>query len=270
MNHRCIASLLLLFLSVKLVGQTLENERKFIRHLTNEGLLTERLYVLNQLSDSTSTLVKAEKAWTWHALGHYTSALRIYNTVPFDSLQKHGFAGNYLRLLCWADSLPLAERYAHRLNTTALQDTQLANKIVLAIRLMRHQYPLANVQELPENLRYSYAAYNKALSKSAFVATVYSILVPGLGKVYLGKPRQGWNMLLANLFFGLQAAESYVRAGPQSLRFIAFGSLFAVFYTGNIYGTVKGLKKTRKDMRLKLKYELEEYYLSDYALHPSR
>ena len=78
---------------------------------------------------------------------------------------------------------------------------------------------------------------NLKKKKNKFIATSLSAIIPGLGKVYLGKPRQAISTLTVISLLGTQAWEAYDKGGIRSPLFIIFGSLGSLFYLGNLYGT---------------------------------
>jgi len=74
--------------------------------------------------------------------------------------------------------------------------------------------------------------------KSRFLAGLYSTIIPGAGKIYIGKTGEGLMSMLTTVIFGVQAWEAYRKDGIQSARFIIFGGLFSSFYVANIWGSV--------------------------------
>jgi TM2 domain-containing membrane protein YozV len=263
MYQKCIISLFL-FLSSNVVSGQYSQEKVFINYLTKEGLLNEKYYLLMSLKDSTNTIVKAEKAWTLSKLGSKRLALKYYQDISFDSVLANGFAGNYMKSFLLSDSLTKIRKLLK--DSGNILDSSLRNKMELSVSLLNGTVPSDVL--LPDYLSNAYLKHLVYKKKTLAIATGLSVLVPGMGKIYMKKPRQGLNMFLANLIFGIQAFESFKKAGPESIRFIAFGSLFSAFYTGNIYGTYKGFKKVRRDTYQQLKYEMEEYYLADLDTYP--
>ncbi|MVM39754.1 hypothetical protein GO730_22680 [Spirosoma sp. HMF3257] len=83
--------------------------------------------------------------------------------------------------------------------------------------------------------------------RSPVLAGLLSAAIPGLGKVYAGKSKQGIAAFLPVLTMGLLAWEGYRKDGPASLRFLGFGSLFTVFYVGNIWGSTLAVKVRRDE-----------------------
>ena len=83
--------------------------------------------------------------------------------------------------------------------------------------------------------------------RSAVVAGVLSAIIPGAGKVYSGKLGQGLAAFLEIAALGGATAEYYFRSGPESAGFIIFGTLFSLFYVGNIWGSALSVHVNRND-----------------------
>ncbi|MEP7265165.1 MAG: hypothetical protein ABI772_11735 [Bacteroidota bacterium] len=73
--------------------------------------------------------------------------------------------------------------------------------------------------------------------KSPFVAGALSAVVPGLGKVYTGKKGEGLAAFLKVVPLAAIALENYNKHGWKDPQFLIFGSLFGLFYVGNIWGS---------------------------------
>lgn len=78
--------------------------------------------------------------------------------------------------------------------------------------------------------------------KSPLLAGLMSAVIPGSGKFYAGYRGQAISSMFPTLIFAATAAETYYRAGPKSVQFIAAASLFSIFYVGNIWGSVLSVK----------------------------
>ena len=72
--------------------------------------------------------------------------------------------------------------------------------------------------------------------KRMWLAGTLSAIVPGLGKVYVGRPYEGLAAFWAVTGLGILTAEQANRNGFSDYRTLAVASLFTVFYLGNIYG----------------------------------
>ncbi len=87
--------------------------------------------------------------------------------------------------------------------------------------------------------------YNESYNlkhKSAFLAGTLSMLIPGTGKVYCGRWKDG---LMSVLFIGTTAFQAYRgfdKKGVKSVYGWIMGGLSFGFYIGNIYGSAKAAK----------------------------
>ena len=88
-----------------------------------------------------------------------------------------------------------------------------------------------------EELKKAELKIKKANRKSPFLAGLMSTVIPGTGKIYSGKWRQGLISMVPLTLMGFQTYEAYRLQGVKSARFIVFGGLFSLFYIGNIYGS---------------------------------
>ena len=86
----------------------------------------------------------------------------------------------------------------------------------------------------------------KIKKKSPLLAGMMSAVIPGSGKFYAGYKAQGIAAILTVGVLGISAAESYYRLGYKSPHFITFGSLFTIFYVGNIWGSALSVKLSRE------------------------
>ena len=93
--------------------------------------------------------------------------------------------------------------------------------------------------------------------KSPFLAALYSAFIPGLGKVYAGHGMKGLSTFLQTTTIGVVAAESLLRGGLLSPQFIVFGGIFAVIYTGNIWGSVFSVQIKRNENYRKIDNDLK-------------
>lgn len=84
--------------------------------------------------------------------------------------------------------------------------------------------------------------------RSGFLAGCMSAVIPGLGKIYSGKTRQGLSSFLPVTLLGAQVFEAYKRSGVKSIRFILSAGLFSVFYIGNIWGSVLSVSVSRNEI----------------------
>lgn len=88
--------------------------------------------------------------------------------------------------------------------------------------------------------------------KSPLIAGLCSAILPGSGKVYGGKPKQGIAALLPITFLGLQFYENIHKRGWDHPLTYFYGGLFSLFYIGNIWGSALSVKITNDEWNEKI------------------
>lgn len=88
--------------------------------------------------------------------------------------------------------------------------------------------------------------------KSRYLAGLMSAMVPGSGKVYAGKPYDGLYSLLLFALTGWQAYDGFSRHGSDSVKGWIYGSIGAVLYAGNIYGSTVAVTLHNRSLEDKL------------------
>ncbi|MCS7077425.1 MAG: hypothetical protein NZ455_11985 [Bacteroidia bacterium] len=79
--------------------------------------------------------------------------------------------------------------------------------------------------------------------KSPFLAGLLSVFIPGLGKVYAGKPVQMIVPVLNSTIFALQAIEIGIKSGYKNAVFWIPVSIGGIFYLSDIYGSIQLTKQ---------------------------
>ncbi|MFW6019148.1 MAG: hypothetical protein ACOCPM_01080 [Bacteroidales bacterium] len=104
--------------------------------------------------------------------------------------------------------------------------------------------------------RKQYASINM---KSPWMAGLLSAAVPGLGKVYAGKPNQGLSSFLTVGIFALQSWEAYYRQGLTAPGLYLSGAFALGYYIGNIWGSALSVKiKNQEEL-----YEVDQRLRDD-------
>lgn len=93
-------------------------------------------------------------------------------------------------------------------------------------------------------------------TKNPIISAGLAAMVPGLGKVYSGKPYDGLSTFLTHIPLGFIVWESYSKAGINSARFITFASITSLFYVGNILNSYHYIYKNRKEEKIDKKNEI--------------
>lgn len=93
----------------------------------------------------------------------------------------------------------------------------------------------SNIKTIEDN-------FLKKKKKSPLIAGCLSAIVPGLGKLYVGKKGQAIAAFIFTSMFAAQAIEGYYHHGVKSTQFYVYATFFSMFYVGNIWGSVYSVK----------------------------
>ncbi len=93
--------------------------------------------------------------------------------------------------------------------------------------------------------------------KSEFLAGLFSSIIPGSGKMYTNRPRDGLFSLLMVGLTAWQAHEGFRKDGNRSVKGWFLGTASAVFYLGNIYGSVVAARMFNEQQEEKLLERVE-------------
>jgi TM2 domain-containing membrane protein YozV len=104
------------------------------------------------------------------------------------------------------------------------------------------------------------ARHDSLPRKSPLLAAALSMVVPGLGRVYLGRWPDG---LLSFLLVGTTAAlaaQGFYKDGTDSVRGWILGGVAGLLYAGNVYGSAVGAVVQRRDAEEALMQEVDRAY----------
>ncbi len=134
-----------------------------------------------------------------------------------------------------------------QLKVLELAGVSLLQRNLKGFDSLSHHFSSTNYStDLQEKRMHEHYSHIKELpKKSPFVAALLSAALPGAGRFYAGNKGQGMYTLLISTVLGLQAWEGYHKDGPSSFRFIAYSTIFASIYIGNIWGSTFAVKLRR-------------------------
>ena len=166
---------------------------------------------------------------------------------------RYHIAHNYLRGVGPRDE----NQYGYKMywmSATAFLDNDTA---LLAADSNSLRFIKGDALEFTNRLRNEIARTTHIKKKSPALAAGLSAVVPGLGKVYAGRPRHGLAAFLPCAVLGFEAAEAYKNGGWKDPRFLICSSLFSVFYIGNIYGSALTVKAVRNETINDARYRIQ-------------
>ena len=276
MNLRCIVlqiSIVLCFSPPLLFSQKSFDTMQFVQHLKQNNFFIEqaafnknlqKIYIKNPtIIDS----LKLDLALIYYRTALLDSCKNTVLSISGNCCNSENLNKRYLTVLLLNKEYDIAQTmvggssYANSFNRLYKRDMELALKLLKKTLDEKDTiYNLLSVSPPLFSIKNRYTNYPKY---SPALAGIYSALIPGAGKLYIGNKNQALTAFIANVFLAAQAAESYFRAGITSPRFIITAGVFSVFYSGNIIGSVALAKKKKKDYYNELDDEIFNYYSAD-------
>jgi tetratricopeptide (TPR) repeat protein len=99
--------------------------------------------------------------------------------------------------------------------------------------------------------------------KSPFLAAVLSAIIPGSGKAYAGKWKDGLISFLMTSSAAFVSVQGFNKNSKSAYPWI-MGSLALVYYSGNIYGSAQTALKYNKNKEDELVSKTRDFILRDY------
>jgi hypothetical protein len=99
---------------------------------------------------------------------------------------------------------------------------------------------------------------------SPFLAATLSTVIPGSGKIYAKRWKDGLSSLLFVGLTGFQAYRGFNKNGTESVYGWIMGGLSFGFYISNIYGSQKAAKQYNIRLNEEYKKSLVNFYLEHY------
>lgn len=261
---KCIP-LVVFILMVQLgLGQH-KSDLPFIEHLINKGYYQEVIRLtdkssLNQEQGRRDSL-NYYRGWAFYSLKNLEqstlSLLNVGKESPF-YMKSRFFAGyNQIFLAHYAE----ARSIISQITVGEEPHLSLVNFELSGVDLLQGDWQKAKEQLQRVNpnvatLNQQVAALGQITkdlethrSKSPLLAGVMSGILPGSGKIYVGKTGAGIASMIATVGFGLITWENYRKLGIGNVKTIFFGSIFAANYVSNIYGSVISVRVIENEYR---------------------
>jgi hypothetical protein len=245
---------------------TFGREWRFAQYLADKEATTEAVHVLDQLGPLAQTPAQQDslayfRGWLAYSTKELTVAhqklLSVSPTSPFYTRSRYfgayclAFAGNRDSARVVMQTLPAPDSTLRELKALQLAGVALLQRRFADYDQQRQAFTYTSYALVNEQKRFN--RYDSTLRaekrRSPVVAGALSAVVPGLGKIYAGKSKQGIAAFLPILSLAALTYEGLRKDGPRSARFIGFGSVFALFYVGNIWGSVLSVKIRRNEFK---------------------
>jgi TM2 domain-containing membrane protein YozV len=241
-------------------AQSAKPDWGFIRFLIDQENYTQVLTALG--TDTVETGATADslsfyRGWALYNLKKLPAATDAFRSVSAASTlhTRAGLLGAWN--LAYGKDLGGADSWLHALHGNSADEESLLKFETLGLKLL--QRDLAGFGQLRGDFTASHYAWGEALGriddyqaqllayrpKKMAMAGVLSALVPGLGKIYAGQTGSGISSFLLCGALAAVTVENGIKTGWGNWSTILFGSLFTLFYAGNIYGTLAATREIR-------------------------
>jgi len=237
---------------------------RFAQYLQDKDACPEAIHVLEQID--TSGLSRSQKDSLFYMLGWAAynarqldrsigSLLKVspgylqYDKSRFFSAYCQAFQGRTDSAAGVLQQLSLPDSTIRELRSLQLAGIALLKRDYRAFLPHQQQFTYSSYIFSKEERRMQlyYDKLKGFKHRSPLLAGIYSTLVPGLGKFYAGKKKQGIAAFLPVISLAALTYEAYRKDGVKSARFIGFGALFSIFYIGDIWGSTLAVKIRRNE-----------------------
>ncbi|MBI4930893.1 MAG: TM2 domain-containing protein [Bacteroidetes bacterium] len=255
---------------------SVSEDLRFAQYLIDNNQYHDAIYILKKQAVQNIIPANADSinyyiGWSYYNLKILDSSAFYFskvNSKPFyqKSAFYNAFDQSYLKKTGDAKNSLSSIRIENDSSLTKLRNLQYAGIALLERDYQQYEdcsknfsynyFPLSSEEK---NFSDYYFRLKKIKKKSPLLAGVMSAVLPGSGKFYAGYKGQGLAALMTVGVLGISAAESYYRMGYKSPHFITLGSLFTIFYVGNIWGSAVSVKLAREHQL----HELDDEILFD-------
>lgn len=234
----------------------------FVDYLSNNNLRREHLAYLRNLSDQTSTdtlsYLKAKYYLQYFNDSlfyiNYSNCKKIFinDTITFNKANILFLKPGITDQIRWFNSFENESlSFVSKNISYAYQASILPSTVIAAA--------------LPASLQHDFLNYKKKYNKKPLIGGALSAAIPGLGKLYVGRPRSFVATFLTHVIYGVQSYESIQKLGLKNPFSVFSLSFFSVFYIANIYSSYHDVFKVKKETRNQFLINASNYYDFNYS-----
>lgn len=240
----------------------LDNSKKYANFLYQSGdyELAAQEYERIIFLDSLNIDAKLQLLRSYRFLKRYDLGIDKYKQW---NIRQINFEEEYIKNLLLSNYLNRAESFLE--TTTNFESTQqLFYKVassMLAYNIQKADSLLqdSSIQSKPLNeyrtiIRDVHSFHKKRIG----IALPMSMIVPGAGKIYVGYWKDGLMSLLLTGLTVWQTQRAFEKKGIRSVYGWVYAGLGTGFYIGNLYGTVKSVKKFNNNFKHKIIHRIEK------------
>ncbi len=250
-----------IFTSIQLNAQI---NSQFINHLVIAEQHKEHLTYLNSIANK-----------------YGLSDSLTYYMVKYHLLHKdYGSFQNEIKncILCFQDSSLMkysaTKLFKHSISATkqfwkldSISGIGISRRSLLKKSFDLINNPNLSKEFLPYELEIHFNEYTFVNKKKEWIAGALSTVIPGLGKLYIGRPNSFVGSFISNVFYGITAFESINKLGIKNAYSLISTGAFGGFYLSNIIGVVHDLKRIKNEKKKHFLYEVATYQSAGIYLY---
>ena len=230
----------------------------FVDYLIGNNMEGDAVVLLTRGRYHASDTLQYLRGWANYSAKKLEAAAEAFDKVPIDSpfhdkslffnVISNAHLGNYARsseLLGTYDG-PFRELKSLEEAGIALLEGRPDDFLAAKGSFTFSQYALTESEKALQDI---FDERYHGRSKSPALAAAASAVVPGLGKVYAGELSEGVAAFLTVGSLAALTAENWAKYGIKNWKTLLFGTLGAVFYIGNIYGSYVSVSIHNNDLR---------------------
>ncbi len=203
---------------------------------------------------------------SYRLAGEYNKGITTcWKYIKQDPANNRQFKTEYAKLSILSDNYPNMDLLLKTMDS----GDSLRNNIELASRLIFLDRKEINLQNInPELVDYNllefYYQLDKIKKKSPFLAGAMSTIIPGSGKFYTNRWKDG---IVALIFVGITGYQSYrgfSQKGIKSTYGWVMGGISASFYLGNIFGSAKSANVYNQHQHAHYVENVSNYFIDHF------
>ena len=234
----------------------------FAKYLKNKGNY-EDLILLDQMGKEHLTQLEIDSlnyyiGWAHYSLQNIEKGINKFASVSEKSAlyNASGFFASWSEL--YLKNPDQASYHIANIDASIKLEKELLSIFRTGITLMNRELPLADslvkisMMDGPvylpqwERMQVHHDRLQSYKPKSYFVAGSLSAIIPGAGKVYSGQKGAGISSFLSLGAMAAITIENMIKTGWNSWNSLLSAGTFGIFYFGNIYGSIVGIKVYRE------------------------
>lgn len=251
-------------------------ELKFINYLITNTQYNDALFALEKLQEENKNISVSQL----DSINYYIGWIHYFNKrfgkaiTAFEKVSNQTeiyFNSKFYTAFCYAYTQNFNEAWEVLINLRldTKEDLKDFHNFQLAcVALLKRD--LKTFEQLASKFKYSNYNFAKeeeqllnyyndvvtSKKKSGFLAAIISAVFPGMGKLYAGYKGLPFGALLTNLPLAAVAAETLIKGGWLSPQFFIAGTLFSIFYVGNIWGSALSVNAIKKEFYAEINYNI--------------